>query len=71
MGFVCPLLIKENTMYYVIINKFAPMAFSWNGTTTVPGQEAKFQTIEAAKKAVDWYREFPGNESATMEIVER
>ncbi len=58
-------------MYHVIINRFAPMSFSWNGTTTVPGQEAKFHTVEAAQKAVDWYREFPGNESATMEIVER
>ncbi|WP_163056776.1 hypothetical protein [Acidithiobacillus ferrooxidans] len=58
-------------MFYVIINKYAPMSFSWNGTTTVSGQEAKFQTMEAAQKAVDWYREFPGNENSIMEIVRR
>ncbi len=58
-------------MYHVIINRFAPLSRTWNGTTTVSGQEAKFQTIEAAQKAVDWYREFTGNENSIMEIVSR
>ena len=58
-------------MFYVIINKYAPMSYSWNGTTRLPGQEAEFDTYEAAQKAVEWYREFPGNENSIMEIVRR
>lgn len=58
-------------MYYVIINESGLMRFTWNATTTWPGQEASFQTIDDAKKGVDWYRKLPGNESATMDIVKR
>lgn len=58
-------------MFNIIINRYAPMLFSWNGTTLVPGQEAEFDTKEAAQEAVDWYKGFPGNKDAVLEIVQR